>query len=148
MKSIFTLILSFIFLSISAQNIKPTTLEEYNYMSKGYKIQLASGLDMKKGYEIGLPVKIVDKVKNTCFIEFIPLNKLLDANKYLVGYICTVHIDYSVGADADYTFCFPIGNEELSEKLFSELAQKPVNMPNLFRAFYLMSDPGNLKIKF
>ena len=28
-----------------------TTIEEYNYITKGYKIQLESGLDMKKGYE-------------------------------------------------------------------------------------------------
>lgn len=27
-----------------------TTLEEYNYVTKGYKVQLESGLDMKKGY--------------------------------------------------------------------------------------------------
>ncbi len=27
-----------------------TTLEEYNYLTKGYKIQIESGLDMKKGY--------------------------------------------------------------------------------------------------
>ena len=27
-----------------------TTTEEYNYMTKGYKIQLSSGLDMKNGY--------------------------------------------------------------------------------------------------
>lgn len=27
-----------------------TTLEEYNYLSKGYKDQLEKGLDMKKGY--------------------------------------------------------------------------------------------------
>lgn len=27
-----------------------TTEEEYNYVTKGYKIQLDSGLDMKKGY--------------------------------------------------------------------------------------------------
>lgn len=27
-----------------------TTLEEYNYITKGYKIQQESGLDMKKGY--------------------------------------------------------------------------------------------------
>jgi hypothetical protein len=30
----------------------PTTLEEYNYLTKGYKIQVESGLDMKKGYLI------------------------------------------------------------------------------------------------
>lgn len=29
-----------------------TTLEEYNYMTKGYQIQISSGLDVKKGYRI------------------------------------------------------------------------------------------------
>lgn len=29
-----------------------TTLEEYNYLTKGYKIQIESGLDMKKGYRL------------------------------------------------------------------------------------------------
>lgn len=28
-----------------------TTIEEYNYIIKGYKVQTESGLDMKKGYE-------------------------------------------------------------------------------------------------
>lgn len=31
---------------------KGTTLEEYNYITKGYKIQIESGLDMKKGYTL------------------------------------------------------------------------------------------------
>lgn len=30
--------------------LNPTTLEEYNYLTKGYKIQIESGLDMKNGY--------------------------------------------------------------------------------------------------
>ena len=30
----------------------PTTEEEYNYLTKGYKIQVESGLDMKKGYSL------------------------------------------------------------------------------------------------
>lgn len=33
---------------------QPTTEEEYNYLSRGYKIQVESGLDMKKGYSIRL----------------------------------------------------------------------------------------------
>ena len=35
-----------------------TTAEEYNYLTKGYKIQIESGLDMKQGYgfkDIGFP---------------------------------------------------------------------------------------------
>jgi len=29
-----------------------TSQEEYNYLTKGYKIQIESGLDMKKGYRL------------------------------------------------------------------------------------------------
>ncbi len=36
--------------SANYNGVRGTTLEEYNYMSKGYKIQSESGLDMKKGY--------------------------------------------------------------------------------------------------
>jgi len=35
-------------LSVTGQ----TTQEEYNYITKGYKIQIESGLDMKKGYSL------------------------------------------------------------------------------------------------
>jgi hypothetical protein len=42
-----------------SKTIGQTTLEEYNYLTKGYKIQLESGLDMKKGY------KLVDLHENT-----------------------------------------------------------------------------------
>ncbi len=31
-----------------------TTQEEYNYITKGYKVQIQSGLDMKKGYDVKL----------------------------------------------------------------------------------------------
>lgn len=47
MKHVFTLlIVAFMAVCLQAQ----TTLEEYNYVTKGYKIQIESGLDMKKGY--------------------------------------------------------------------------------------------------
>jgi len=37
----------------NAQSCKTvgTTMEEYNYITKGYKVQIESGLDMKKGYD-------------------------------------------------------------------------------------------------
>ena len=41
-----------IFSIISTIALSQTTLEEYNYLTKGYKIQIESGLDMKKGYEL------------------------------------------------------------------------------------------------
>ena len=37
-------------LHLNAQKIAPTTEEEYNYVTKGYRIQQESGLDDKRGY--------------------------------------------------------------------------------------------------
>ncbi|KAB2913524.1 MAG: hypothetical protein F9K23_17010 [Bacteroidetes bacterium] len=37
-------------LAVSLPAISQTTQEEYNYITKGYKTQVESGLDMKKGY--------------------------------------------------------------------------------------------------
>ncbi|HCV42138.1 MAG TPA: hypothetical protein DGH68_01545 [Bacteroidetes bacterium] len=42
----FSLVLMF----FSSQGQAQTTLEEYNYATKGYRVQIESGLDMKKGY--------------------------------------------------------------------------------------------------
>jgi hypothetical protein len=36
----------------SADDFVGTTWEEYNYLTKGYRIQIESGLDMKKGYKL------------------------------------------------------------------------------------------------
>jgi len=48
------LLLAFVSVTAFGQNPvdepKGTSEEEYNYLTKGYKIQLESGLDMKKGY--------------------------------------------------------------------------------------------------
>jgi hypothetical protein len=38
-------------LLITSQCLPQTTMEEYNYITKGYKVQLESGLDMKQGYK-------------------------------------------------------------------------------------------------
>jgi hypothetical protein len=37
-------------LILSFELFSQTTQEEYNYITKGYKVQIESGLDMKKGY--------------------------------------------------------------------------------------------------
>lgn len=48
--------ISFVFLCLSViafgQKIKPTTEEEFNFGSVGYKIQMQTKLPMKKGYSI------------------------------------------------------------------------------------------------
>jgi len=45
-----TIAICLLMLSMTAHT--QTTLEEYNYLTKGYKIQIESGLDMKKGYTL------------------------------------------------------------------------------------------------
>lgn len=53
MKKLFYLLL-FVSIGVFSQTNEKittqTTLEEYNYVTKGYKIQIESGLDMKAGY--------------------------------------------------------------------------------------------------
>lgn len=43
---------SILFSILISSYFSQTTLEEYNYITKGYAIQISSGLDMKKGYEL------------------------------------------------------------------------------------------------
>lgn len=47
-KLLFTLVATLFTITVVAQ----TTEEEYNYVTKGYKVQMESGLDMKKGYSL------------------------------------------------------------------------------------------------
>jgi hypothetical protein len=46
------LAVSLLFTIFTSTVFSQTSLEEYNYVTKGYKVQIESGLDMKKGYEI------------------------------------------------------------------------------------------------
>lgn len=39
-------------LLLTTKLFSQTTQEEYNYITKGYKVQMESGLDMKKGYTL------------------------------------------------------------------------------------------------
>ncbi|MBS1652680.1 MAG: hypothetical protein JSU07_11795 [Bacteroidetes bacterium] len=47
-----TIIFLFTAMTVSLTGFSQTTAEEYNYLTKGYKVQIESGLDMKKGYEL------------------------------------------------------------------------------------------------
>lgn len=45
-------LLALLILPFAISGISQTTLEEYNYVTKGVKTQIDNGLDMKKGYEL------------------------------------------------------------------------------------------------
>ena len=80
-KTILLLItLSTIFLTTKTINAQ-TTIDEFNYISKGYKIQLESGLDMKAGYE---STKIDDIVIGE---RSVTLSKFVYNKTRVVGYL-------------------------------------------------------------
>jgi hypothetical protein len=77
-----------------------TTLEEYNYVTKGYKVQLESGLDMKKGYEL----ENVDEA--TAGERTVTLKKLIKTTtnqKKTVAYMLT----YKKGSGTTEYICIP-----------------------------------------
>lgn len=76
-----------------------TTQEEYNYMTKGYKVQVESGLDMKKGYTIGSR-KVFGY--NTYRFEFMYLYR---SNNQLAGIIVQA---YSGVSGYTYWYGIPI----------------------------------------
>ena len=85
-----------------------TSLEEYNYLTKGYKMQIESGLDMKKGYSF----KEIAQYKNqkrTCTFKGL----INDASHKQVGTLAI----YQAANGLTYYFCIPaLGSDE---KLFN-----------------------------
>ena len=108
-----------------------TTEEEYNYITKGYQIQLSSGLDMKKGYAVGNEILFVDGAYD---IKLIPIYKVVNNENVLVGYVCNA---LSRVWNKTYWFGFPIGNKALLDKSFESISStldKPMIL-TLFKAF-------------
>lgn len=105
--------------TLSAQ----TTREEYNYITKGYKVQIESGLDMKKGYEL----KDVDKVQQNgtngsiarqAFLKV--LNRVSTNGTVTIAAYMIVY--ERAGSQIEY-FCIPspTSSQELINSYFSSL---------------------------
>ena len=92
-----------------------TTMEEYNYMTKGYKIQTESGLDMKKGYyfeEMG-----EHKIGNYVF----NVKKLIRENLHeLAGTLIISHAEIS---GKTYYTAIPVNNAELMKLYGAEVGK-------------------------
>jgi len=93
----------------------PTTMEEYNYMTKGYYIQVASGLDMKKGYyfeDMG-----EHKIGNYTF----NVKKLIRENQQtLAGTMIISHAEIS---GKTYYTAIPVNNSELMKLYGAEVGK-------------------------
>ena len=93
-----------------------TTLEEYNYITKGYKVQMESGLDMKKGYEL----EDIDKQstqERTAELKI--LYRIKDNKKEIAAYM----VVYKRSGSPNEYICIPHPNsdEEISGKYWTQL---------------------------
>lgn len=105
LKKLFVLGTLFICFNTYGQSCKNlgTTLEEYNYITKGYKVQIQSGLDMKKGYDVKLINSYEIEGRKVVYYELIKDGKDLRA-------IMSVF----TGKDGRTSyFCIPLGNCDL-----------------------------------
>lgn len=90
-----------------------TTEEEYNYLTKGYKVQIESGLDMKKGYSL----KEVGNIsRGKCDFNFKIL--IREAKNEIAGYLVITH---SRNTGQTYYSCIPINNKELLDRYYDDI---------------------------
>jgi hypothetical protein len=85
--------------------VNGTSIDEYNYMTKGYRIQKSSGLDMKRGYELS---NIQDITKGSYSFSF---NSLIRSEKNELAGILI--IAYSNVSGRTYYLGMPINNPDL-----------------------------------
>ena len=90
------------------QEVKSTTREEYNYATKGYRVQLESGLDQKKGYNI---MNLETVTYSSYSFDFKLLMRSADST--LAGVMVLAH---SKAWNNKYYLCIPINNEELMDE--------------------------------
>lgn len=99
MKTVILIIITIVFLSFNI--FSQTSAEEYNYVTKGYKVQVIDqGGDMKKGYEL----EDVDAAKTG--IRSVSVKKLLRVNggqKKIAAYMLV----YQKESDPKEYICIP-----------------------------------------
>lgn len=93
-----------------------TTLEEYNYVTKGYKVQIESGLDMKKGYELEDIDKQSTKERTA---ELKVLHRVKDGKKEIAAYM----VVYTRSGNSTEYICIPHpkSDEDINAKYWTQL---------------------------
>ncbi|MEK9157723.1 MAG: hypothetical protein AAB638_00890 [Patescibacteria group bacterium] len=91
----------------------PTTEAEYNYLTKGYRVQIESGLDMKKGYLM----EDSQEITRGNYVFQIKFLMREAANELAAILIITKS---NVSGNSYYT-CVPINNSELINKYYAAL---------------------------
>lgn len=104
--------------------IPGTTVEEYNYMTKGYKIQISSGLDMKNGYSFS----DIGTINSGSYkFNYKMLNRV-EENE-IAGVLITA---YSNVSGRTYYLGMPFNNENLSSNFYSSIASWDESMTTAF----------------
>ncbi len=105
---IFIALINFRGITLNAQNFGETTLEEYNYLTKGLKKTLSDGLDIKSGYKLKELYQQDSKGYTFAFSSFIKKDK-----HELVG-ISVIATSKDWGNV--YYLCIPFQNENLNSE--------------------------------
>jgi hypothetical protein len=117
MKKIFAILFASLYV-ITAQS--QTTQEEYNYVTKGYKVQVESGLDMKKGYIIKDLDMVSQTASNGTTIRQASLKKL---TKTSTNEAVAFMIVYQRAGKVPEYFCIPspTASQELRDAFYVSL---------------------------
>jgi len=125
MKSFALIALCLLSSIIYSQGKVSTTLEEYNYLTQGYALQLQNGGDMKAGYEL---VKY-DEDSSVKFTMSYFLLKKMDSKKTQA-----VLIVLKKGEDKIRYLCLPINNKDLFKKYGEDVMNLGLSMSTMFEA--------------
>lgn len=129
MKNTVYLLILFCIGNIFAQNndlTNATTLEEYNYLTQGYKISLENGSDFKKGYEL----KKYDEDKYAAFTITYHLFIHTETKK-TKAILIIISKDKSKKDKEEY-LCLPINNDDLFKKFIDKTYEIGLNMKHYF----------------
>ncbi len=98
MKAISSILIGLLIVTSINSARSQTNIEEYNYLTKGYKIQLDAGLDMKIGYSF-TDLGTYSTPQRSCTFKAL----MKQASKKRVAILCVFH-----AANKDtYYFCIP-----------------------------------------
>lgn len=101
-------------LFITSLTYSQTTVEEYNYVTKGYAETIAKGLDLKKGYSLNEVYHYTDTNYDFLFKSL--------TNDKTKKTSCIMVIANSRVWGNKYYLCMPIGNGDLEKKYKEQLS--------------------------
>jgi hypothetical protein len=129
MKHLFTVLAIFIAtsLNLKAQDFNynegqvGTTMEIYNYVTKGYSVQISSGLDMKKGYYLW--EKFSRSISSADGQRTVKVNALIQESN---SKVCAWMLIYQKSGSIPIYFCIPTqaSDNEVWNKSFTDLRDR------------------------